>query len=119
MKISDVTLKTFLIFLEYLYTDHAPLEKENALEVLALANQYAVLRLMAMCELFISEEAEQLMADKIDQEDLDVIGMFIFVFGWVCMCVCVFVRVGVCMLKVTTQHLSGCFFMLHYCGSSY
>ena len=65
------------MFLEYLYTDHAPLEKENALEVLALANQYAVPHLMAMCELFISGEAGQLMANKIDQEDIDIIGMFI------------------------------------------
>ena len=72
-----MALKTFLVFLEYLYTDHAPLEEENALEVLALANQYAVPRLMAMCELFISEEVERLMADNIDQEDLDVIGMLI------------------------------------------
>ena len=54
VEISDVNLKTFLVFLEYLYTDQAPLEEEIALEVLALANQYAVPCLMAMCELFIS-----------------------------------------------------------------
>ena len=81
MEISHVTLKTFLVFLEYLYTDQAPLEEENALEVLALANKYVVPRLMAMCELFICKKAKRLMADRIDQEDLDIVGMPV--------CVCV------------------------------
>ena len=79
VEIPDVTLKTFLVFLEYLYTDHAPLVEGNALEVLTLANKYAVPRLMAMCEFFIFEKTvKQLMADGINQEDLDIIGMLTY-----------------------------------------
>ena len=70
-----MTLDTFLALLEYLYTDHAPIEKGDAVGILALSNQYAVCRLMALCELYISKEVERLTAKSITHANLDVIGV--------------------------------------------
>ena len=74
MEIPGVTLDTFLALLEYLYTDHAPIEEGDAVGIVALSNQYAVPRLMALCELYVSKEVERLTADSIAQADLNVIG---------------------------------------------
>ena len=69
-----MTLDTFLALLEYLYTDHAPIEEGDAVGILALSNQYHVPRLMALCELYISKEVERRTANSIAQADLNVIG---------------------------------------------
>ncbi len=68
-----MSLETFLALLEYLYTDHAPIEESDAVGILALSNQYAVSRLMGLCELYISKEVERRTADSIAQADLNVI----------------------------------------------
>lgn len=79
-----MSLDTFLALLEYLYTDHSPIDEGDAVGILALSNQYAVPRLMALCELYISKEVERLTADSIAHADLDVIGVCV----WWFMCRC-------------------------------
>ena len=82
-----MALEAFLVVLEYLYTDHAPIQEDNAVQVLALANQYALPRLVAVCELFISEQVRRFAADGIAQEDLDIIGVWcIYTYSYVIVC---------------------------------
>ena len=57
-------------FLQYLYTDHCPIEEGEATIILVLANQYCVNRLKALCELYISKTIEVSIANS----ELNVIG---------------------------------------------
>jgi Rho family protein len=67
-------LDAFLAFLEYLYTDHAPIEEGDSIGILELSNLYVTPRLMALCELYISKEVERVTADSIAQAEVNVIG---------------------------------------------
>ena len=62
-----------MVFLQYLYGDHCPLEKEATM-ILVLANKYGVDRLRALCELYISEVVEKASEESIVDGKLDVIG---------------------------------------------
>ena len=62
-----------MAFLQYLYGDHCPLERE-ATTILVLANKYCVDRLRALCELHISEVVEKASEASIAKGKLDVIG---------------------------------------------
>ena len=75
-------LESFLAHLEYLYTDHAPIEEGNALGILELANQYAVPCLLVLCELYTSKEVERRIAKIIAQADLNVISECVCSFIW-------------------------------------
>ena len=77
-----MTLESFLAYLEYLYTDHTPIEEGDALGMLELANQYAVPRLLVLCELYTSKEVERRTAKSIAQADLDVISECVCLFIW-------------------------------------
>ena len=68
-------MDTFLAFLEYLYTDHSPIEDSDSIGILELANQYMMLRLTALCELYISKHVERATANSIAQADVDIIGI--------------------------------------------
>lgn len=72
--IPEIPLETFLSLLEYLYTDHAPIEDGDSIGILQLANQYVQPRLMALCELYISKEVERATMASIAQADVDIIG---------------------------------------------
>ena len=76
--IPEVRLDTFLAFLEYLYTDHSPIEDSDSIGILELANQYVIPRLTALCELYISKHVERATSDleSIAQADVDIIGMW-------------------------------------------
>lgn len=67
-------MEAFLAFLEYLYTDHAPIEEGDSVGILELSNRYVMPRLMSLCELYISKEVERVTAASIAQADVDVIG---------------------------------------------
>lgn len=69
-----VTYENFLAFLEYLYTDHSPIEDGDPLGILELAGQYVVPRLMALCELYVSKGVEKATAVSIAEADVDVLG---------------------------------------------
>ena len=74
-----MTLESFLAYLEYLYTDHAPIEEGDALGILELANQYAVPHLLVSFEFYTSKEVERGTAKGVAQADLDVISECVFI----------------------------------------
>lgn len=67
-------MEAFLAFLEYLYTDHAPIEEGDAIGILELSNRYVMPRLMTLCELYVSKEVERVTAASIAQAEVNVIG---------------------------------------------
>ncbi|XP_064386490.1 rho-related protein racA-like [Halichondria panicea] len=78
ISIPDIPLDTFVCFLEYLYTDHAPIEEGNSMEILKLADRYVMSRLMSLCELYISKHVERATKHSIAKADVDVIGLLLF-----------------------------------------
>ena len=67
----------FIALLEYLYTDHSPIEESDAVSILMLANQFNQTRLVKLCELYITKEVDKLCRDKIHRADIDVIGLLL------------------------------------------
>ena len=74
MEIPGVDLKTFMAFLQYLYTDHCPIDEGEATMIMVLANQYCINRLKALCELYISKTVEKATEVSIANLDINVIG---------------------------------------------
>lgn len=60
--------------LEYLYTDHSPIEETDSISVLVLANQYVLPRLMSLCELYITKLVDKACAKSIADADINIIG---------------------------------------------
>jgi len=75
VEIPGTDVETFTAFLQYLYTDHAPIEEGDPAAILVLANQYCVGRLRALCELYISKTIEKATEVSIAKSDVDFIGM--------------------------------------------
>jgi Rho family protein len=75
--ISDTPLDTFLAVLEYLYTDHSPIEEGDSMGILVLSNEYCIERLITLCELYISKEVDRAIADGIEKADINVIGLLL------------------------------------------
>jgi len=73
--IEDSSLEAFEAFLEYLYTDHCPIESSDSLGILELANRYGMSRLVTLCELYISKMIEKATAQSVDKADIDVVGI--------------------------------------------
>ncbi|XP_064402043.1 rho-related protein racA-like [Halichondria panicea] len=73
ISIPDISLDTFVSFLEYLYTDHAPIEEGDSMGILELANRYVMSRLMSLCELYISKHVERATKDSIAKANVDII----------------------------------------------
>ncbi|KAK3769161.1 hypothetical protein RRG08_014024 [Elysia crispata] len=74
--ITSSSLENFLALLEYLYTDHAPLEESNDLVgILTLADENCQSRLVNLCELYISKEVDRACRDRIEKAEIDVIGL--------------------------------------------
>lgn len=74
--IPGVSLEAFLAFLEYLYTDHAPIEDGDFMGILELSNRNVMPRLMSLCELYISKEVERVTSASIAQAEADIIGEY-------------------------------------------
>ncbi len=71
---------TFKNILEYIYTDRAsvdPSEEGSAdpISVLQAANQYALPRLVSLCELYASKIVEVATQDGIEKAEFDIIGL--------------------------------------------
>ena len=75
MPLYDTNASEFLAFLEYLYTDHSPIEEGDSVAILMCANQYTKTRLVNLCELYITKEVDRMCCDKIERSDIDVIGL--------------------------------------------
>lgn len=76
IELPRVPLEDFLAFLEYLYTDHAPIEEGDSVGILVLSNQYVMKRLTSLCELYITKLVDRACAKSIAEADVDVIGMY-------------------------------------------
>lgn len=75
VNIPEASPDTFLALLEYLYTDHAPIEDGDSVGILVLADEYCIPRLSNLCELYISKEVDRHCTDKIRRADIDVVGL--------------------------------------------
>jgi len=75
--ISDTPADNFLALLEYLYTDHAPIEEGDSMGILELANEYCIDRLITLCELYISKEVDRAIANGIEKAEINVVGLLL------------------------------------------
>jgi len=73
--VGDTDAPTFSAFMEYIYSDHAPIEDGDALGLLLLCNRYNAPRLLSMCELYVSKMVEVATKDGIEKADIDLIGL--------------------------------------------
>ena len=92
-------MDTFLALLEYLYTDHAPIEEGDGVGILVLADEYCVPRLGNLCELYITKEVDRHCTKQIEKSDIDVVGLLntAEVSNCVCVRACVRARACVCV----------------------
>ena len=100
--IQDVSSDVFLAFLEYLYTDHSPIDDGDSFGILVVSNQYCVPRLLALCELYISKLVETVIRKSIKDAEIDIIGEWLYVFLCVQQ-VCTYMHKLLCMLNVLLQ----------------
>ena len=77
IKLPGTNSESFLAFLEYLYTDHSPIEETDSVGVLVLADEYGQKRLQNLCELYITKEVDKHVAKNIEKSDIDVIGLLL------------------------------------------
>lgn len=57
IEIPNFTTESFLLFLEYLYSDHVNFENADVFEVLKIADMYCQTRLLTLCEYCVSRKA--------------------------------------------------------------
>ncbi|EGG18219.1 Rab GTPase [Cavenderia fasciculata] len=77
VELSDgIGYEPFKAILEYLYTSHAPIEDNDSVGILVLANRFGLSRLMTLCELYISKEIDRAVAVGIFRSQLDIIGLY-------------------------------------------
>ena len=77
MEIHETPVDMFLAFLEYLYSDQAPVEDVDSVGLLQLADSYCVPQLVNLCELYITEEVDRSVSKNIENSDIDVIGLLL------------------------------------------
>lgn len=77
VKLQDVTSECFSALLEYLYTDHAPIEDGDSVGIMVLADEYCQKRLINLCELYITKEVDRSVTKQIEKSDIDVIGLLL------------------------------------------
>eukprot|EP00727_Mastigamoeba_balamuthi_P014118 m51a1_g9329 putative ras subfamily protein (768) ;mRNA; r:12553-15505 len=72
---APTTALGFQALLEYVYTDHAPIDAEGGVdrvEVLALAHRYGLPRLTALAELYTSKAVEVATRDSVSQCEMQI-----------------------------------------------
>ena len=77
MTLHDEDQECFQALLEYLYTDHAPIEDGDSVGILTMADRYGQERLKNLCELYITKEVDRAVRDRIAKADIDVIGLLL------------------------------------------
>ena len=70
----EISYESFMAMLEYLYTDHSPIEETDSIGILVLANQYVLPRLMSLCELYITKQVDKACAKSIADAEINIIG---------------------------------------------
>jgi small GTP-binding protein len=76
--VGGVESRTFIDMLEYLYTQHAPIDEHDAVDLMQLADRYNVPCLATRCELAISKAVDSAVAGRIQRADVDLIGLLMF-----------------------------------------
>ncbi|XP_022798746.1 rho-related protein racA-like isoform X1 [Stylophora pistillata] len=77
IEIRDTTLQSFLALLEYLYTDHAPIEEGDSVEIMVLADRFCLPRLVTMCELYTTKKVDSLIQKRVADGTKDVINLLL------------------------------------------
>eukprot|EP00808_Paulinella_micropora_P000646 g79814.t1 len=75
LAVADTDRATLLALLEYLYTDHAPIQDVDACALLALADRFDCPRLVSLCGLNISKRIEKAISQSLEKADIDVVGI--------------------------------------------
>ncbi|KAL5010407.1 hypothetical protein ScPMuIL_012712 [Solemya velum] len=75
INIPGISQECFLAFLEYLYTDHSPIEESDSVGILLVADEYCQQRLVNLCELYITKEVDRSVSKNIEKSEIDVIGL--------------------------------------------
>ncbi|KAH9524454.1 hypothetical protein Btru_054606 [Bulinus truncatus] len=76
VNIPHTSKENFMDLLEYIYTDHAPLEESSDLVgVMSLADENGLTRLVNLCELYISKEVDKACQNRIERAEIDVVGL--------------------------------------------
>merc|ERR1719273_2778464 len=74
---NDVRSKTFGVFLEFLYTDHAQIDDDIVMELLEFSNKMRETRLISWCEYMMTKVIERAVEQSIEKADLDIIGLLL------------------------------------------
>ncbi|PRP82049.1 Rho GTPase-like protein [Planoprotostelium fungivorum] len=77
IELSETDYESFLCVLEYVYTEHSPIEDNDSMLIMELANQYGMPRLLTLCELYTSKLIEKKTEDGIENADIDIIGVLL------------------------------------------
>lgn len=77
VKIPNTSVECFLALLEYMYTDHSPIEENDSVGIMVLADEYGQSRLIDLCELYITKEVDRSVAKQIEKSEIDVIGLLL------------------------------------------
>jgi len=76
--INDVSSEAFSAFLQYIYTDHSPIEESpDSIGIIELANRFNLNRLTSLCELKITKQVEVATANDITKANIDIIGVLL------------------------------------------
>ena len=73
----DASLQSFLAVLEYLYTDHAPIEEGDSEEIMILADRFCLPRLVTLCELYITKKIDSSIQKRVADGTSDVINLLL------------------------------------------
>uniref|UniRef100_A0A8W8N4J3 BTB domain-containing protein n=1 Tax=Magallana gigas TaxID=29159 RepID=A0A8W8N4J3_MAGGI len=77
VQLKEVTSECFMALMEYLYSDHAPIEDGDSVGIMVLADEYGHKRLVNLCELYITKEVDRSVTKQIAKSDIDVIGLLL------------------------------------------
>lgn len=61
-----------MALLEYLYTDHAPIEEGDSVEIMVLADRFCLPRLVTLCELYITKKVDSAIQKRVADGTNDV-----------------------------------------------
>jgi len=77
IEIQDVSLENFLAILEYLYTDHAPIEEGDSVGIMILANRFCLPRLVTLCEVSITKKMDSVIQKRVADVTSDIIKLLL------------------------------------------
>jgi len=75
--IQNATTECFLALLEYIYTDHFPIQEVDSVGLLIVSDEYDQKRLKNLCELHVTKEVDRSVTKNIEKSDIDVIGLLL------------------------------------------